>query len=175
MGVKEKMMNSMIDGMSSEDKKVMMEQMMDQFLGSLTDEEKQDMMNTMMPRMMEQMMGAGSNPMGNMMRMMMGGDSEDKKDGFNPMEMCRDMMASRAPSGKESALVTPEISGLFTEWKQQIEEEITTGIQSQSLHTVDEIASHVKLSRESVIYFITSLAQQGRINLEVSGVVEPPE
>jgi hypothetical protein len=168
MGMKEKMMNTMIDGMSSEEKKTMMEQMMDQFLGSLTDEEKQDMMNTMMPRMMEQMMGEGGNPMAGMMQMMMGGGSEGEKEGFNPMDMCREMMSGAASSGNASSAVTPEISALFSEWKQQLEGELLSAIQEKSLRTVDELASHLKLSRESVIYFLTALAQQDRIQLEVS-------
>lgn len=168
MGVKEKMMNTMIDGMSSEEKKAMMEQMMDQFLGSLTDEEKQDMMNTMMPRMMEQMMGEGDNPMAGMMQMMMGGGKHGGKHGSSPMDMCREMMTGFASPANVPSTVTPEISTLFSEWKQQLEDELLSAIKDKSLRTVDELAAHLNLSRESVIYFLASLAQQGSIKLEVS-------
>ncbi|UCH64128.1 MAG: hypothetical protein JSU77_06835, partial [Fidelibacterota bacterium] len=70
---------------------------------------------------------------------------------------------------REASLITPEMSGLFDEWKQQIEEEIATGIENESLRTVADIEKHVKLSRDSVIYFVTSLARKGRINLEITG------
>jgi len=71
-----KMMEGQFQGMSSEDKKQMMETMMDKFFSSMSDEEKKEMMSDMMPKMMEQMMGHGSpmgnNPMMGMMSIMMG-------------------------------------------------------------------------------------------------------
>lgn len=45
MGFKEKMMESMMGNMSSEERTAMMDKMMEQFLGNMSPEEKQDMMN----------------------------------------------------------------------------------------------------------------------------------
>jgi hypothetical protein len=55
MGMKEMMMERMIDNMSPEEKQKMMNQMMDKFFSSMTPEEKKDLMREMMPRMMENM------------------------------------------------------------------------------------------------------------------------
>lgn len=90
MGLNEKMLNDMMDKMSSQDKEElmkelmgkffsemsretkqeMMEKMMKKFFSSMTAEEKEKTMKNMMPDMVETMMKEG--PMG-MMKMMMGG------------------------------------------------------------------------------------------------------
>jgi hypothetical protein len=104
MGIKDKMMDSMMGNMSAEEKKEMMDNMMskfmdtmtaeekqnmmngmmDKFFGSMSPEEKQGMMSSMMPKMMGSMMGSDSNggsPMMGMMKNMMGGMMAGRKDG----------------------------------------------------------------------------------------------
>ncbi|HEX3045739.1 MAG TPA: helix-turn-helix domain-containing protein [Bacillota bacterium] len=186
MGFKEKMMESMMGKMSAEEKSAMMEKMMDQFFGNMTAEEKQTMMSTMMPKMMGQMMGDGSfmsNMMGNMMgdgsmmnRMMnsmCGGNDDDPSDGFNPMEMCKKMMSSINQSNELATFATPEIRGLFEEWVGQLDNEVLDFVKKTKSTNPDELAVHLKISKDSAVYLLSRLAQKGVISFSVQyqGVV----
>jgi 3-oxoacyl-[acyl-carrier-protein] synthase III len=136
------------------------------------------MMQSMMPKMMGSMMGGqgGGNPMMNMMGMMMGnmGRSQEKKTGEidsesqpeMPWDMCKKMMSSISKTSEKATFATPEVRQLFDEWAAQIEEEILTYIQTHSDEDTEKIAAHFKLSADSVTYFLTRLANQGKINLK---------
>jgi hypothetical protein len=153
------MMEKMMGDMSGEKKKEMMEK----FFSGMSDEEKKDMMQNMMPKMMEGMMGKGG--MMNMMSMMGAGDTEGKS--FNPMDMCRKMMGAIGKASDLATFATPEIRGLFEEWVIQIEEEILQFVKTTDKVNPDSVAEHFKLSKESIMYFLTRLAQKGKISLEV--------
>jgi hypothetical protein len=109
MGIKDAMMERMIDKMSKEEKQEMMEKMMDKFFSSMTKEEKKEMMNTMMPKMMDNMfkdMSAQDKQelmmgmMPQMMSMMFGGGGE----GRSPMAgMMAGMMGAAAEPAKSGA------------------------------------------------------------------------
>lgn len=163
MGFKEKIMEGMMNKMSSEEKKEMMDKMMEKFFSGMTDEEKKEMMKEMMPKMTKQMMGGGS--MMEMMGMMMGKDED--KENFNPMEMCQKMMSSIGKSSEMATFATPEVRGLFEEWVQQIDEEILNFIKEKNTTDPEQIAAHLKISKNSVIYFLSRLAQKGKISLKV--------
>lgn len=185
MDFKEKMMDNMMKKMSAGEKTNLMDKMMEGFFSSMTKEEKKDMMDNMMPKMMGQMMGgddkssAGENPMMNMMGSMMGGKGSmmdmmqsmmgnsggDKES--NPMDMCKQMMYKINQSSEIATFATPEIRQLFEEWVQQVDEEILDLIQKDSLVSVDSIAKHLKISKNSVIYFLSRLAQKGKISLNI--------
>ena len=177
MSIKDKMMESMMDKMSKEEKLAMMDTMMEKFFADLTAEDKQKMMHKMMP----QMMGEGMGMMGmmkGMMAGMMGGTSSDSTaeaerededccgdSGFNPMDMCRKMMDSIGRSHEMAEFATPELRGLFQDWVQQIEEEILAYVNTENGDS-KKIAEHFKLSEESVIYILGKLAQKGKINFK---------
>jgi hypothetical protein len=178
MNLKEKMMETMMGSMSAEEKKKMMNSMMESFFSSMSAEEKQDMMKTMMPNMMEMMKGSGG--MMGMMSSMMGGRSpmkdmasccddsgEESHEDFNPMEMCKQMMSSMRQSSDIATFATPEIRNLFEEWVRQIEEEIEQYITKNATSDPEIIASHFKISKESAIYFLSRLAQKGKISMNV--------
>jgi hypothetical protein len=174
VGIKEKMMHRMIDKMSFEEKKMMMESMMEKFMDSLSPEEKKAMMMKMMPGMMQGMMGdvseEGGSPMMGMMRMMMGRESPESdgdESGSSPMDMCKKMMESISASGETAAFATPELRSLFGEWCAQVEEEILRAVKENGSTDPDTIADKVKLSRESVVYLITKLAREKRLNLSI--------
>ncbi len=86
------MMGSFMDSMSSEEKQNMMNSMMDKFFAGMSPDEKQGMMSSMMPKMMGSMMGSGSgggSSMMGMMKNMMGGmmgKKEGDKNNPGPME-----------------------------------------------------------------------------------------
>jgi len=174
MGIKDKMMEQMMNkffaNMKPEEKQKMMTEMMEKFLGNMTAEEKQAMMKEMMPQMMGPMMGGGSgSPMMNMMGMMssmMGKGTNSEGGGESPWDMCKKMMSSIGKANELATYATPEIRGLFEEWATQIEDEILKYVQESKTDDVDKIAEHFKLSRNSITYFLTRLANKGKINLK---------
>ncbi|HEX2946920.1 MAG TPA: winged helix-turn-helix domain-containing protein [Clostridia bacterium] len=187
MNIKDKMMENMMGKMSPEEVKEMMDKMMENFFSNMTKEEKQDMMNNMMPRMMEQMMGGsqgqgggmmgmmgsmmgGKGSMMDMMRSMMGSKSgkESTSDGFNPMDMCKNMMATISQSSEIATFATPEVRQLFEEWVQQVDEEIFALVKEKSTISPDEIAEKLKISKSSAIYFLSRLAQKGKISINIA-------
>jgi deoxyhypusine synthase len=64
MSLKERMMDRMMNKMSKEEKREMMDSMMEKFLADMTPEEKREMMMGMMPKMMGGMMESMSSMMG---------------------------------------------------------------------------------------------------------------
>ena len=114
MGLKDRMMDRYMDKLTKEEKLEMMDQMMDKFLEDFSPEERQEMMVKMMPKMMEGIDMAQMMPvmMMQMMPMMMGGmmggqmegdgapmpgmmgSGEDghTMGGFQPPDMCRQMV-----------------------------------------------------------------------------------
>ena len=172
MGIKEKMMDSMMGNMSKEEKIEMMDKMMDSFFSNMSDEDKKEMMSNMMPKMMQNMMGGkegGSmmGMMGNMMSSMMKGKKDTESNGFNPMDMCKEMMSKMKQSSKIATLSTPEVQGLFEDWVEQIENEIIEFIKDKKSYNVEEIAKNFKISKKSAYYFLTRLAQKEKINIKV--------
>lgn len=159
MGLKEKMMDNMMDGMTSEEKKEMMDNMMGRFFAGMNEEEKRGMMSGMMQKMMGGSMGGG---MSGMMGMMMGG-KEGNPSGGNPMDMCQKMMGSFQETAASAKFATPEIRGLFEEWSSQIEDEILAFVESEKEIDPEKIAGQFKLSKDSIVYFLKRLAEKGKI------------
>jgi len=169
MTIKEKIMNKMMGdqfkNMSSEDRKQMMETMMDQFFSSMSDEEKKEMMSGMMPKMM------GDNPMMGMMSMMMGKKEGSTEKGGNagkmPWDMCCEMMSGMKESANTAKFATPELSGLFDDWCQQIEKELLDFIKEKKSINVDELTEKFNLSEESIKYLLTRLAKKNLIDYKI--------
>lgn len=164
MGMKDKFFEGMMGQMSADEKKAMMGEMMDKFFAGVSDEDKREMMREMMARMAGG--GAGQDaphPMMRMMGFMMGG----QKDGgeFNPMEMCKKMMGSAGRFGESAAFATPEIRTLFEEWARQMDEEILAALDGGSPTDLDPLAARLKITKESLIFFLARLAQKGEVDL----------
>ena len=96
---------------------------------------------------------------------MMGNENNPEEEGFNPMDMCRRMMSSMNEGRNLASFATPEIRGLFEDWVEQIHEEILGYMQKQQSVNVEQIADHLKLSAESVIYLLGTLAKEGKVKL----------
>jgi len=161
--------------MSSDEKGEAMKKMMEDFFSGKKGDEEHSFMRSMMGgkadgkgcnpmEMMGKMMGKGNfNPM-EMMSKMMG--SEGKGEGFNPMDMCGKMMSYMHENRKLSTLATPEVQGLFEDWAEQIEEEVVEFIKDKKDFNVDQVAEQFKISKDSAYYFLTRLAQKGKIDLK---------
>jgi hypothetical protein len=147
------MMESMMSNMSKQEKQQMMEKMMEQFFSGMTDKEKQQMMMQMMPKMMQEMMG---------------GEMGEQGAGTNPMDMCRNMMSSMNKKSELHTIATPEIQGMFEEWLQQINTEILEFLKGKSSISIEEIAEHLKISKQSAIYLVSRLAQNENIEIKIN-------
>ena len=161
MSLKEKMMENMLEKMSKEEKFEMMDKMMDKFFADMTSEDKQEMMQKMMPKMM-----GGGMPMMDMMKNMMSGNQGKGEKGFNPMEMCKQMMQSMTQSREMAEFATPELRGLFEDWVRQIEDEILQFVKDRENVNTEEIAEKFKISEESAIYILGKLAQKGKLKFK---------
>ncbi len=164
MGMKEKFMENMMDKMSFGEKKEMMNEMMEKFFAGMTEDEKKEMMKEMMGTMMGGGgKGAMSNPMMGMMGMMMG--NKHGEGDFNPMDMCKKMMAGMGSNRNTETFATAEIQTLFEEWARQMDSEVLGLVESGKEMKIDDMAAQLKISRESLVHFLTRLARQGKIDL----------
>jgi hypothetical protein len=91
------------------------------------------------------------------------------------MDMCRKMMGAIGKTSDLATFATPEIRGLSEEWVIQIEEEIMQFVKTADQVNPESVAEHFKLSKESIMFFLTRLAQKGKISLEVKKVNQPDE
>jgi hypothetical protein len=164
MSMKDKFMESMMSGMSADEKKTMMNEMMEKFFAGMSDEDKRDMMGDMMTRMAGGGAGEGMpNPMMRMMGFMRSGKKEDGE--FNPMDMCKKMMATMGQGRETAVFATPEIRTLFEEWARQMDEELLSLLDGGAPADLDQLAARLKISKESLIFFLARLAQKGEIGL----------
>jgi hypothetical protein len=175
----DQMMEKFFSDIQPGEKQKMMEGMMGKFLNDMTPEDKQAMMQNMMPKMMGSMMGGGSgSPMMNMMSMMMGGkgpmnmmksmkgdENQSTEQTEMPWDMCKKMMSTMSKTSELATFATPEVRNLFEEWSAQIEEEILNFVKESKINNTEKISEHFKLSRNSVTFFLTRLANKGKINL----------
>ncbi|MEI6613879.1 MAG: hypothetical protein WCL37_03200, partial [Chrysiogenales bacterium] len=95
---------------------------------------------------------------------MMGG--KDGETGFNPMDMCKKMMAGMGQNRNADQLATPEIQTLFDEWARQMDAEVLVLVESGEEMDINNMAAQLKISRDSLIFFMTRLARQGKIDLK---------
>ncbi len=155
----------MENNMSQEEKKQMWEKMMDCFCPDMTDEEKQKWVKENQ-KWLQHLKECGGQWMG-MMGPMMGRMHRKGEKGFMPWDMCKEMMSSIQQSQRIATLATPEVQGLFEDWVEQIEQEILDYVKDKDAVDIKDLASHFKISKDSAYYFVTKLAQKGKIKLNV--------
>lgn len=155
---------SIKDNMSPEEKKQMWEKMMDCCCADMADEEKQKWMKDM-PKMIQYMKECGGPMMGMMGAMM--GRMHGKAEKFIPWDMCKEMMSSIQQSHRIATLATPEVQGLFEDWVEQIEQEMLDYLKDKDSVDIKDLSNHFKISKDSAYYFLTKLAQKGKIKLNV--------
>lgn len=105
----------------------------------------------------------GFNPM-EMMKSCCG--ESEREESFNPMEMCKSMIENISRCGELAAYATPEVRGLFEDWTEEVSSEILRFVKEKGKITPEEIAKEIKISVNSVIFFISNLARQGKLKIE---------
>jgi hypothetical protein len=85
------------------------------------------------------------------------------------MQMSQQMAGAVADTGETMSFATPEIKGLFEEWVKTIEEEILGLVKEKGSSVPSEIAAKLKISEESVIFFLGKMAREKKLKItEVS-------
>ncbi len=157
MCMDEKISDVKKDDKTEESKEHSWLKMMECFCPDMTDEEKHEWMKDMQKKM--QHMKAHHGPM---MGMMMGKMSGK---GHMPWNMCGEIISFMRQSHRVATLATPEVQGLFEDWVEQIEKELLDFLEDKKAADVKDIAAHFKISKDSAYYFLTRLAQKGKIKL----------
>ncbi|MBM7855866.1 hypothetical protein JOC37_002287 [Desulfohalotomaculum tongense] len=85
--------------------------------------------------------------------------------GFNPQEMCRQMTSAVTKAAEMGSYATPEVRALFEDWVGQVEKEIITVIDQSGESNPGDIAQKLRIKEDSVIFFISRLAQQKKIKI----------
>ena len=128
----------------------------------MTDEEKHKWMKNMHHKMHHMKTHEGHR-----MGMMMGKMHGKGEKGHMPWDMCKEMMSTIHQSHKIAVMATPEVQGLFEDWVEQIEKEILAYLKNKDSIEIKDLAGQFKISKDSAYYFLTKLAQKGKINLSI--------
>ena len=154
----EKISDSMKNAREEDHKEQMWEKMMECCCSDMTDEDKQ--------KWMHHIHECGA-PMMGMTGAMMGKMHGKGGKGHMPWDMCKDMMSSIRESHKIATMATPEVQGLFEDWVDQIEQEMLDYLKDKESVDIQDLSSNFKISKDSAYYFLTKLAQKGKIKLDI--------
>lgn len=88
---------------------------------------------------------------------------------MNPVEMSKEVISAISHSYELATYSTPELRGLFNDWLGEIEREIMEFLADRNTVDPDEVAQHFRLERGSVIFILSKLAREGKINIQASG------
>jgi hypothetical protein len=89
--------------------------------------------------------------------------------GVNPVEMSKEMISATNHSHELVTYSPPQLQCLFNEWLGEIEGEVLDFLADRDNSDSDEMARRFKLERESVIFIMSKLAREGKINIKASG------
>ena len=103
--------------------------------------------------------------MPDMAKKMMKKMKEGQGGGFNPQEMCEKMTQSVESTAKLAGFATSEVQLLFEEWAAEVEKEILEILAEQEQVDLSEVAEKLKISQDSVRYFISKLIREEKIQI----------
>lgn len=159
MGLKETVMHHLVGNMSREEKMEMIEKTLDQFLADMTEEEKKNMMMEISMTMIRRMMGGGSitDPMTE--------SPEQDQPGVRPADMYTELIGQIRSGYRVATSATPEIQDVFEDWAGHMENDIHTFMLEHEATDVTEIVNRFQISESSAYYFLTRLAQKGKVHI----------
>ena len=83
--------------------------------------------------------------------------------------MSKEVISAISHSYELATYSTPELRGLFNDWLSEIEEEVLKFVKEGNKVDYDEIAQHLRLKHESIIFILSKLAREGKVNMQASG------
>jgi len=81
------------------------------------------------------------------------------------MQMGQQMTGAITESALMASFATPEVRGLFEEWAKAVEEEILGFLKEKGSSEPSEIATKLKISEESALYFIGKMAMERKLKI----------
>jgi hypothetical protein len=84
---------------------------------------------------------------------------------LSPAAMCQAMMTSVGKSAEMAAYATPEVRTLFEEWARSVEDEVWAALKARGPLDLATLASGLKISPESVLYFLGKLVREGKATI----------
>lgn len=81
------------------------------------------------------------------------------------MQKGQQMAGAVTESATMASVATPELRGLFEEWAKAVEEEIVAFLKEKGSSEPSEIASKLKISEESALYFIGKMAREKKFKI----------
>ncbi|MBI5585555.1 MAG: hypothetical protein HY892_17235 [Deltaproteobacteria bacterium] len=88
---------------------------------------------------------------------------------MNPVEMSKEVLTAISHSFELATYSTPELKGLFNDWVREIEREVLEFLKDKDKVDPVEVEKQFRLDRESVIFLLSKLAREGKINIKASG------
>ncbi len=83
--------------------------------------------------------------------------------------MSKEVISAISHSYELATYSTPELRGLFNDWLSEIEREILEFLNERGRVDPDEVAEHFRLKQKSIIFILSKLAREGKINMLASG------
>ncbi|HEB70280.1 MAG TPA: hypothetical protein ENI88_11770 [Desulfobulbus sp.] len=88
---------------------------------------------------------------------------------MNPIEMSKEVMAAISYTYGLASYSTPELRSLFDDWLGEIEHMVVDVIHTQKKADPNQIGARLNLQPDSVLFILSKLAREGKINLQASG------
>ena len=116
----------------------------------------------------------GKNMMPDMAKKMMS-NMQNKDNSFNPKQMCESMMKSVESTAKLAGQANSEVQMLFEEWLEQVEEELLEILKDEQNLDIQNISNKLRVSEESVLYFLSKLVREKKIEILDLKIIEKGE
>ena len=84
------------------------------------------------------------------------------------MAMCAEMLSSMERTAGMAAFATPELQGMFREWREGLEGEALSSLAKDGATDVDVLAARLGITRESAIHLAAVLALKGKVRLSLT-------
>lgn len=86
--------------------------------------------------------------------------------------MRQQVMGPITETANMASFATPEVRSVFEEWARIVEDEIVACVKEDPKVRPAAIAEKVKLSEQSVLFFVSKLLREGRVTVEEFRVAE---
>lgn len=83
--------------------------------------------------------------------------------------MSKEVLTAISHSFELATYSTPELRGLFNDWVREIEREVLEFLKDKDKVDPVEVEKQFRLDRESVIFLLSKLAREEKINIRASG------
>jgi hypothetical protein len=84
-------------------------------------------------------------------------------EGVDPTRMCQSLVEKVAQSKQLQAVADPEILGLFEDWLEELEDEVTEQVRKTGSQDSSVLAPALGLSYSGINFLMAKLQREGKI------------